>query len=138
MPRVLCFFFSFVAASLLYMLAVRRWLLAWGATPVEMAERLPGDTLLPDASSACTRAITVNAPPERVWPWIAQIGQGKGGFYSYAWLENLFGCRIVNAAEVHSEWQDVQPGAAVRVHPKIPGLPVRGVENNPRRLPDRN
>jgi hypothetical protein len=130
MPTSLWILLSVVAASLLYMLAVRRWLLAWGATPVEMAERLPGDTLLPDASSACTRAITVNAPPERVWPWIAQIGQGKGGFYSYAWLENLFGCRIVNAAEVHSEWQDVQPGDAVRVHPKIPGLPVRVVEKD--------
>jgi len=121
---------SVLAAGLLYVLAVRRWMLAWGATPAELAKRLPGDTLLPDAPSACTRAITVNAPPERVWPWIAQIGQGKGGFYSYAWLENLCGCRIVNAAEIHPEWQDVQRGDAVRFHPKMAGLPVRVVERD--------
>lgn len=121
---------SVLVAVLLYALVVRRWLLAWGATPAELAERLPGDAFLPDAPSACTRGITINAPPERVWPWIAQIGQGKGGFYSYAWLENLFGCRIVNAVEIHPEWQDVQPGDVVRLAPKIPGLPVMVVEKD--------
>lgn len=84
---------SVAAAALLYAFVVRRRLLAWGATPDEVAKPVPGDVFLPEATSACTRAITIGAPPERVWPWVAQIGQGKGGFYSYAWLENLFGCR---------------------------------------------
>jgi len=130
MPTLFWILLSVLAAGLLYVLVVRRWLLAWGATPAEVAEQLPGDAFLPDAPSTGTRAITINAPPERVWPWIAQIGQGKGGFYSYAWLENLFGCRIANAAEIHPEWQDVRPGDAVRLHQKMPGLPVRVMEKD--------
>jgi hypothetical protein len=86
--------------------------------------------VLPNAPSAATRAITIQAPPERVWPWLAQIGQGRGGFYSYAWLENLFGCQIVNADRVHTEWQDVKPGDSVRLHPKMPAIPVIQVEKN--------
>ena len=130
MPTLVWILLSVLAASLLYLAVARQWLLGWGATPAELAKNLPGDTFLPEASSTCTRAITVNAPPERVWPWIAQMGQGRGGFYSYAWLENLFGRQIVNAAEIHPEWQDVQPGDAVRLAPKFPGLPVSAVEKN--------
>lgn len=111
-------------------LAFRRWCLAWGATPAEVAKSLPGDAFLPEVPSSATRAITVGAPPERVWPWIAQIGQGKGGFYSYAWLENLFGCQIVNAEQIHLEWQDVKTGDTVRLHPNMSGLPVILVEQN--------
>ena len=121
---------SVFALILLYALAIRRWLLRWGASAAELAKSLPGDAFLPEASSMCTRAIAIDAPPGRVWPWIAQMGQGRGGFYSYAWLENLFGCQIVNAAEIHPEWQDVRPGDAVRLAPKIPGLPVRAVEKD--------
>ena len=50
---------------------------------------MPGDAFLLDARSVVTRGITIDVPPERVWPWLAQIGQNKGGFYSHAWLENL-------------------------------------------------
>jgi len=121
---------SVLAIGLLYALAIRRWLLRWGASPGEVAKNLPGDPFLPDASSTCTRAVTIDAPPERVWPWIAQMGQGRGGFYSYAWLEKLLGCQIVNAAEIHPEWQDLRLGDAVRLAPKTPGLPVRAVEKD--------
>jgi hypothetical protein len=93
-----------------------------------MVKPLPGDNLVPDARAAATCAITIHAPPERVWPWIAQIGQEKGGFYSYAWLENLFGCGITNADRVHPEWQDVKPGNGVRLHPKMTPIPVAAVE----------
>jgi len=112
------------AGGLVYALALRRWFLAWGATAAEAVRSLPGDSFLPDATSSATRAIAIDAPPERVWPWIAQIGQGRGGFYSYAWLENLFGCEIVNADRIHPEWQDVKAGDIVRLHPEMPGLPV--------------
>jgi len=54
-----------LAAGLLYGFVVRRWLLAWGAAPAELGKRLPGDEILPDAPSACTRAITIHAPPVR-------------------------------------------------------------------------
>jgi hypothetical protein len=64
---------------------------------------LPGDDLVPDPGYEHTR--DVRAPAEEVWPWLAQIGQGRGGFYSYEWLENLAGCDIHNADEIRPEWQ---------------------------------
>jgi len=84
MPTLFWTSLSVLAVGLLYALA-------------ELAKSLPGDTFLPEESSTCTRAITIDAPPDRVWPWIAQMGQGRGGFYRYAWLENLFGCQIVRS-----------------------------------------
>jgi len=119
-----------LAAAGIYALAFRHWLLRWGATSGEVSKSLPGDLLVPRANSTATRAITINAPPERVWPWIVQIGQGRGGFYSYVWLENLVGCEIANAETIHPEWQELKPGDAVCLHPKIPGMPLAIVERN--------
>ena len=119
-----------LAGGAIYALALRPWILRWGATTAEVARSLPGDLLVPHANSSATRAITIQAPPERVWPWIVQIGQGRGGFYSYAWLENLVGCEIVNAETIHPEWQDLKLGDAVRLHPKMPAIPVAIVEGN--------
>jgi len=125
---------SFIGAGLagaaLYALAIRPWFLGWGATAAERSRSLPGDLLVPQANCTATRAITIEAPPERVWPWLVQIGQGRGGFYSYAWLENLVGCEIVNAETIHPEWQDLKSGDALRLHPKMPGMPVTTVEKN--------
>jgi hypothetical protein len=115
---------------LLYAAVLRPWFLRWGASAAETRKPLAGDAVLPNAPSAATRAITIHVPPDRVWPWIAQIGQGRAEFYSYAWLENLFGCQIVNADRVHPEWQDVKPGDTVRMHPKIPAIPMVTVEKN--------
>jgi hypothetical protein len=119
---------ALLAAGLLYSLAVRPWFLRWGATDAELSKPLPGDSLVQGARGSATRAITINAPPERVWPWIVQIGQEKGGFYSYTWLENLFGCRIVNADRIHPEWQSVKPGDGVRLHPAMSPIPVALVD----------
>jgi hypothetical protein len=66
----------------------RRWHLRWGATDAEVAAAMPGDDLVPDPSFTATRAITIAAPPEDVWPWIVQIGTGRAGFYSYDLLDN--------------------------------------------------
>lgn len=60
-----------------------------------------------------TRGITVAAPPAAIWPWLAQIGEDRGGFYSYDWLERLVGTRIHNADTVHPEWQNVKVGDPV-------------------------
>jgi hypothetical protein len=62
-------------------------------------------------------AITIEAPRERVWPWLAQIGQDRGGFYSYEWLENLAGCALSNANEIHPEWQHRELGERIPLHP---------------------
>lgn len=65
-----------------------------------------------------TRAITVRAPASGVWPWIAQLGQGRGGFYSYDFLENLAGCDVHSADRIVPEWQDVVVGDEVRLAPQ--------------------
>jgi hypothetical protein len=74
-----------------------------------------------------TRAITVHAPADQVWPWIAQLGQGRGGFYSYDVLENLVGCDIHSADRVVAEWQDLKAGDQVKLAPEV-GLGVSVVE----------
>ncbi|WP_413452411.1 SRPBCC family protein [Georgenia phoenicis] len=102
------------------LLAARRWQQVWGATPEEVAARLPGDEILGCADLVATRAVSVQAPPEDVWPWLVQLGQGRGGFYSYDRLQSLVGLRIVNAEEVVPEWQDLAPGDEVRLAPEAP------------------
>ncbi|WP_216844128.1 hypothetical protein [Phytoactinopolyspora alkaliphila] len=85
----------------------------WGSTPDERDCRLPGDELIADPASFTTRAVTIKAPPAEVWKWLVQIGQDRGGWYSYEWLENLFGLNIHNARELRPEWQQLAPGDRV-------------------------
>jgi hypothetical protein len=77
-----------------FLVHVRPWYLRWGATDAEIARPLPGDEIIPNAISQQTRAITIAAPVERVWPWLAQLGQDRGGFYSFDLLENAVGARM--------------------------------------------
>lgn len=95
----------------------RRYYLRWGATDAESAGALPGDDFLPSADLQATRAITIKAPAEAVWPWLAQMGQGRGGFYSYDFLENLQGLDIHSADRIHPEWQDIQAGDRFHLAP---------------------
>src|ERR1700726_3537704 len=67
----------------------RRWHLRWGATPAEVGRALPGDALVPHAQFRATRAITINASPNEVWPWLVQVGCLRGGWYSNDLLDNL-------------------------------------------------
>lgn len=98
-----------------------------GASRAEAALPLPGDDLLPGADVQNDRACTIAAPPAAVWPWIAQLGQDKAGFYSFETLENLAGCRITGATRVHPEWQTVAAGDHFRLHPDV-ALRVAEVE----------
>jgi hypothetical protein len=85
----------FAALSLLfaaYYALVQPWFLNWGATATELRKPLPGDEIIPTARRQQTRAITIAANIDSVWPWLAQIGQDRGGFYSFDALENLVGC----------------------------------------------
>jgi hypothetical protein len=86
---------------------VRPWHLHWGATPAEVAAAMPGDDLLHGAQFVATRAITIDAPPELVWPWICQMGYGRAGFYSYDLLDNL---GRPSADEIIPAFQDPQVG----------------------------
>jgi hypothetical protein len=99
-----------VAAS--YPVVFRHRCLTWGATPDEVAGTLPGDELLDSADIISTRAVTIDAPPSAVWPWLVQMGSGRGGAYSYDWIENLLGLGIHSAREVLPEFQDVKVGDA--------------------------
>jgi hypothetical protein len=99
---------------------LRTQYLNWGASDSEVEMALVGDAIVAHADVAATRAITVDAQADAVWPWIAQLGQGRGGFYSYERLENLVGCGIHNAARVHPEWQSVEVGDEVKLHPQVP------------------
>jgi hypothetical protein len=90
------------------------------ATDDEAQDTLPGDELIPDADITSNRAITIRRAPDAVWPWIAQLGQTRGGFYSYEWLENLVGCHIHNAERIVPEWQHPQVGDDVQLAPDFP------------------
>jgi len=79
--------------------------LRWGATWRERSRIWAGDEFMPEPVTRSVRVITIHAPAERVWPWIAQIGQDRGGFYSYTSLENIVGAEMKNAEEIHPEWQ---------------------------------
>lgn len=93
-----------------YLVRVRPWMYTWGADPDEVSAALPGDELVGAAVPRTTRAVTIDAPAEMVWKWLVQIGEGRGGFYSYSWLERAVGARIHNAQTVHPEWQHAQIG----------------------------
>jgi hypothetical protein len=83
----------------LYFAVIHPAFLRWGATAEENARALPGEAAggrIPPAVSLNTRAVTIDAPPEKVWPWLARLGIGRGGFYSYTWLENLMLAGIHN------------------------------------------
>ena len=90
----------------------------WGATDTEIHRSLPGDDLVPNSKGGYTHAITIHAAAAEVWPWILQLGQNKGGFYSYELLENIVGCKIHNADEIVPEFQDTAVGDKVAMSPK--------------------
>jgi hypothetical protein len=99
----------------LQVLHVRR---NWGATAGEAAARLPGDEFVPDPAENTTLAVTVAAHAEEIWEWLVQIGSGRGGMYSYDWLENLIGLDIHTTDEIREDWQHLAAGDRIVVVPK--------------------
>jgi uncharacterized protein YndB with AHSA1/START domain len=82
---------------------IRPWHLRWGAEPED--------------EGPIVHAVTIDAPVEEVWPWLAQLGQDRAGFYSYEWLENLAGCEMKNADRIHPDWQQRELDETVHLHP---------------------
>jgi hypothetical protein len=115
-------------AAAAYIRLARPRQLRWGATDQESDGSLPGDDLIANPDLTATRAITVHTSADQVWPWIAQLGQGRGGFYSYDVLENLVGCDIHSADQIVPEWQEITVGGQVKLHPEV-GLGVAVVEH---------
>lgn len=106
-------FILYLFIALIYWIFIRPIHINWGATRAEVNMRIPGGELISTNRIVSTRAINIHAAKEKVWPWIAQTGQNRGGFNSYYWLENLFGAKMVNADSAHPEWQNPQPGDTV-------------------------
>jgi hypothetical protein len=109
-----------VLAVAAYVKVVRPRLVRWGATDAEVAGPLPGDEVVPEPRTTSTRAVDIGAPPQDVWPWLVQIGQDRGGLYSYDWLENLLGLRFHSADRPHPEWE-LELGDVVRLTPEDGG-----------------
>jgi hypothetical protein len=99
----------------------------WGLTEEEAERPLPGDQLVPEPLWSWTHGVEIDAPPDRVWRWVAQLGADRAGFYSYQWLENLAGCALSNADAVHPEWE-LRKGEELVLHPKVPPLRIAELE----------
>jgi hypothetical protein len=100
-------------APWVYLLVIRPWHLRWGATEDETRRTLPGDELVPQPAWESTRAVNIWAPATEIWPWLVQMGQGRGGLYTYDWLENLAGLDIHSTNRIIPELQHLEVGDSV-------------------------
>lgn len=99
----------------LYLLAIRPWMLHWGATAAEVTGPWPGDELIATPGLASTRALTIQAPPAVVWAWLAQMGQDRAGTYSYNSLEHLMGIDTLNIDWIIPRFQQIAVGDQIRM-----------------------
>lgn len=106
-----------------YVAAIRPWHSRWGATDDELKVAMPGDELIPEARPA-TRAITIAAPAEDIWPWLLQLGFGKAGWYSYDWIDNDF---TPSADRILPEYQSMKVGDEILMAPEM-GLTVTSID----------
>lgn len=115
--RVVAVAAALVALGSVFIAFVRPWYLDWGATADEQRKSLPGDEILPGPATQQTRSIPIRAPVEAVWPWLAQIGQDRGGFYSFDLLENLVGCDMPTTDVLRPERQAWYPYQHLWMYP---------------------
>ncbi len=116
-----------VAAGTAYGLYQRPRMATWGATQAETLERLPGDEIVADPKYGTTHAVTIDAPIENVWPWLVQMGQGRGGLYSYDRLENLVGLGIHSLDRIDPTLQQLAVGDVIRLVPESVEPPLQFV-----------
>lgn len=113
------------------------WYTRWGTRAEERREPLVGDGIVPCPRNGYTLGITIRAAPAEVWPWLVQMGQGRGGFYTHEWVENLLGADIHNADRIVPELQDLAVGEKVRLTPDpylgLPGQTMNVAEVRPQR-----
>lgn len=113
-----------------YLQVIRPWQLRWGATDDEVRRAMPGDEIVTRPTFNATRAVTVEAPPSRIWPWIVQIGFGRAGWYTYDLLDNL---GRPSATRIIPELQHLQAGDLVSFYqgigaPEGVGLTVKALQ----------
>jgi len=116
------------AASLAaYVFAIRRWHLRWGASDEEINRKMPGDDFISDPSYITNRAITIKAHPEEIWPWLAQMGEGRGGFYTYDWIDRMLGLKVSSATNILPEFQNLEVGDTLDINAN---MIVKDIEAN--------
>lgn len=109
---------ALIAVVVIAAIALRPWMDTWGATPAELTAAFHGDELVVQPAVFVNRAVTIQATPEQIYPWLVQIGAAKGGWYSYDFFEtNFLRCKITNADRIHPEWQDTRVGDLVKMCP---------------------
>lgn len=113
---------GWIATCILFRPLLRGWYIRWGATAEEVRRTLPGDEIAPGAKNRATRAVHIQATPGQIWPWLVQIGQERGGLYSYELLENAAGCQMHNTETIVPDFQKLEVGDTVRLGPK--GYPL--------------
>jgi len=117
-----------IGAVATYLRLIRPWQLRWGATDAEVERSMPGDVDVPRPTFNATRAVTVVARPEQIWPWLVQIGLGRAGWYSYDWLDNL---GRHSAERIIPEFQLLAVGDVIPLSPDgKQGQWVKAVEPN--------
>jgi hypothetical protein len=112
-------------ASWIGYMKVRRWWTTWGVDPVEQTKELPGDEIVPEGETLISRGITIEAPPEAVWPWLVQMGYDRAGWYSYDQLD----MKGRSADAILPEFQQLRVGDIVPTH-DAGGFEVKLVEPN--------
>lgn len=117
------------AATGAYLLFVGPWQRRWGATDEEVRRAMPGDEEVERPLMDATRAITINARPEEIWPWLVQIGTGRAGWYSYDWIENRMGLDVSSAERIIPEFQHLEVGDTIPIAPGL-GIPVKVLKPN--------
>ena len=115
---------------LAYLLVIRPWHLRWGATDEEVSQPMPGDGIVEHPHLNATRAITIEAPPEAVWQWLVQMGQGRAGFYTYDRIENLASMNIHSADRILPEFQHLEVGDIIPTDPNGEGFTITALEPN--------
>ena len=120
---------ALVALGAWYVAALRPRILNWGSRPAEATGPMPGDHILARAALQTTRAISIAAPPDMVWPWLVQMGPSpRAGVYTYDWLERLLGIDIRNSDRLLPEYQHLEPGEFFELNKKHQGLRVAEVD----------
>lgn len=112
---VLGFLIVLLALIVILVIVLTPWMDKWGTTPEERNAKFSGDELVPQPALVFNRAVTINAKPEHIYPWILQIGADKSGMYSYTWLENLVGCKMAKVETIKPEWQDLKEGDLMKM-----------------------
>jgi hypothetical protein len=115
------FVIASAAAAAVYFRFLREWHLHWGATAHEASGEVAGDELMPDPHIVATRVVEIDAPPSVIWPWLVQMGPGRGGAYTYDWVERRLGIDIHNTDRIIPELQDLKVGDEIA----MPGYAMR-------------